>query len=251
VSTTRPTDEERQLIRQLGDHRTRRTARLRLVQLGAVDALLECLSARQEAVVWSAVQSLGELRAEAAVPRLIDLLESGRLPLDVSAALTDITGQDFGTDASRWRAWYGKPGAHPAVERLSLEACVRQAAELLGAELDGRGGRFELQLVVPGLRSQKVRIQSTPGGELDAELVLVYSECGPAIERHYEAVLRKNLTISAGAFAIRDVDGAATLVLVDRLPLATLTPRHLARSIESIAARADTVERSLTKTDER
>ena len=44
------------------------------------------------------------------------------------------------------------------------------------------------------------------------ELVVIYSECGPADEKYYEPILRKNMTIPAGAFAIRDVEGQANFV---------------------------------------
>jgi hypothetical protein len=94
-----------------------------------------------------------------------------------------------------------------------------------------------------------VRVHGTRTG--DEELVVVYSECGPAQSKHYEAVLRKNVQLPVGAFGIRDVDGTAAFVLVETLPAERLSPRRLARTIERVASRADTVEKSLTREDAR
>ena len=124
------TSEYRQLVEQLGHPQTRRVARQRLVAGGAVGPLLECLGSANESVVWSAVQSLGELRAA-------------------------------------------------------------------------------------------------------------------------EAVLRKNLSIPAGALAIRDVGGKPNFVMVDTMLAAVVTPSTLAKRIENIARRADSIERVLTQADRR
>lgn len=248
MSTPDTSDERRELIQQLYDHRTRRMARQRLVAAEAVDELLACLDARNESVVWAAVQSLGELRSEKAVPKLIELLERNVLVLDVAESLTEITGQDFGTDAARWRQWLGDPG-HKFEPVPDPHECVRRAANYLGTETRKRRNVYELRLELPTGRTQRVLVFV---GRADGDgnpLVVVYSECGPADARHYESVLRKNLRIPAGAFAIRDVGGTPMLVLVNTLLCASLTPRHLAKCIENIAARADLVEQSLTRED--
>ena len=83
------------------------------------------------------------------------------------------------------------------------------------------------------------------------ELVVIYSECGPANPKYYERVLRKNLGIPAGAFAIRDIGGKPNFVMVDTVLAGMVTPSVLARKIENIASRADIVEKSLTKEDRR
>ena len=104
------------LVEELHVPWARREARRKLVALGAVEALLECLRADNESVVWAAVESLGELRAQEAVAPLADLMARGVLVLDVCEALTQITGQDFGyryyepevqrvQAIKRWQVW--------------------------------------------------------------------------------------------------------------------------------------------------
>jgi len=242
--------EVEELVRRLHDPSTRRAARRKLIAVRAVQPLLECLQSSHESVVWAAIESLGELKAAEAVAPLVDLLERNVLVFDVTEALTAITGQDFGTDVARWRRWLGssEQGKAPPPDTAEL---IRRTAELLGSEAVGSGDSYRFRLSLDEGRSQKVAVYFGRQDEQGDELVVIYSECGPAQEKYYEAVLRKNLSIPSGAFAIRDVDGTPNFVLVDTLLAASATPRILAKRIENIASRADIVEKSLTKEDRR
>ena len=64
-----------------------------------------------------AMQLLGQMRSLEAVPPLIDFIDKfetdliltgpdGKPQNQVAMILTAITGQDFGTDKSKWRRWY-------------------------------------------------------------------------------------------------------------------------------------------------
>ena len=59
------------------------------------------------------------------------------------------------------------------------------------------------------------------------------------------------MSIPAGAFAIRDVDDVPHFVIVDTMFAAGCTAGALAKKVEQIAARADIVEKGLTKEDRR
>ena len=198
--------------------------------------------------VWAAVQSLGELRAKEAVEPLVGLLDRNTLVFDVCEALLQITGSNFGTDVKRWRESIQSPAGPPT---LDVAECVARTADYLGVKPTGSDKSYQFQLALPDGRSQKVAVyfgrQDTEGHEL----VVIYSECGPANPKFYEAVLRKNLSIPVGAFAIRDIDGQPNFVMVDTVMAASVHPGSLARKIEGMATRADTVEKSLTKEDRR
>ena len=240
----------RELVRQLSEPRTRRAARQKLVADRAVQPLLECLDAINESVVWAAVESLGELRAEEAVGPLIDLLGRGVLVIDVCEALRRITGQDFAADLKQWRQWESSPDAD-AQPQFDVAECVRRTGEYLGAEPAGSAGTYRFKLSLPSGRRQMVAVYFGREDSAGDELVVIYSECGPAKPKYYEAVLRKNISIPAGAFAIRDVGGKPNFVMVDTMAAASVTPSVLAKKIENIATRADLVEKSLTKEDKR
>ena len=249
MSTPEQTAEIRSLVDQLSDPATRRAARQRLVTLGAVEALVGCLGSHNESIVWAAIQSLRDLKAKEALLPLAGLVERGVLAADAADALARITGQTFGLDHARWKQWLSSP----ADQQPSAGAaeCVKSAGEYLGAEPKGGGKAFEFRLSQPSGRSQRVQVQF---GRVDSdgdELVVVYTECGPADAKHYEQVLRKNLQLPAGAFAIRDVGGVPNLVIVETAAAASLTGRQLAKMVDAIGARADKVEQSLAKEDER
>jgi len=251
VNDSEKTDQYKKLVQQLHRPRSRRAARRELVATRAVEALLECLNSTNESVVWAAVESLGELRATEAVGPLVDLLERGTLTLDVTEALRMITGQDFGADVKRWRQWTGSPAAEAPPKTEPVAECVRRTGEYLGVQPAGSGNSYHFTLSLPGGRSQKVAVYFGREDAKGDELVVIYSECGPANPKYYEAVLRKNLSIPAGAFAIRDIGGKPNFVMVDTMVAAALTPGALAKKIENIAARADLVEKGLTKEDRR
>ncbi len=239
-----------ELIRQLHSPQTRRSARQRLVAARAVEPLLECLGSSNESVVWAAVESLGVLRADEAVEPLVELLGRGVLVLDVCEALTRITGQYLGADVDRWREWLGGSGETAPAE-LDVADCVARTGEYLGVKPAGSGKSYQFMLSLPNDRNQTVAVYFGREDAKGDELVVIYSECGPANPKFYEAVLRKNLGIPAGAFAIRDIDGVPNFVIVDTMVADAVTPSALAKKIENIASRADIVEKSLTKQDQR
>lgn len=249
---TQPLDttEVHVLIEQLYEPETRRRARRRLVRARAVEPLLECLNSTNESVVWSAIESLGELRAKEAVDPLVDLLARGRLVLDVCESLTQITGQDFGADVQAWKQWASSPEAGRSVG-LDVADCVRRTAAYLGVEPSGSDTAFRFRLSLDEGRSQKVNVYFGREHPEGGELVVIYSECGPASSSLHEKALRKNMSLAAGAFAIRDVDGQPQFVLVDTMLAAAVTPSVLAKKIESIASQADSVEKTLAKEDTR
>lgn len=258
MTDTENAAEYEELVRQLYDPATRRAARQKLVRAGAVQPLLECLSAREESVVWAAVKSLGEMRASEAVGPLIDLLDRGRLMLDVCEALTAITGQYFGTNVKRWREWLGGPARPPAsvtpgarLPGLDVAECVRSAGQYLGVQPTGSGKSYRFRLLLPEGRAQNVAVFFGRKDAKGDELVVIYSECGPAKPKFYETVLRKNMGIPAGAFAVRDIKGEPNFVIVDTMVAASATAGALAKKIDSIATWADMVEKDLAKEDRR
>lgn len=237
-------------MHQLSEPKTRRAARYRLVAAGAVQPLLECLDSTNESVAWAAVESLGEMRAGEAVAPLVEMLARGRLVLDVCEALTRITGQDFGADIAEWRRWMAK-GIGDTTPGLDVAECIRRTAEYLGTRPMGSGDSYRFKLDLEDGRTQKVAVYFGRRDDQGESLVVIYSECGPANPKYYEAVLRKNLSIPAGALAIRDIGKQPCFVMVGTMLAALVTPSLLAKRIENIARRADSIERVLTQSDQR
>lgn len=237
-----------QWVEQLYEPQSRRLARQRLVAAGAVGPLLECLGSHNQSVVWAAVVSLGELRAKEATEPLLGFLERGMLQMDVAAALARITGHDLGTDPRQWRETLGASTPSPA---LDAAKCIAQTADYLGVVPSGSGGTYLFQLSLDDGRKQCVAVFFDRRDAQQREMVVVYSECGPVKPKYYEALLRQNLTMPFGAFAVRDVGGEPIVVVVESMAAGAVTPGILASKIEQIAAWADKAEKQLTQEDRR
>jgi len=114
------------------------------------------------------------LKAAEAVGPLVDLLGRGVLVLDVTEALTAITGQDFGIDIARWRQWQSKSGQGKPAPPDTAEL-IRRTEELLGVAAVGSGDSYRFQLALDEGRSQKVAVYFGRHDEQGDELVVVYS----------------------------------------------------------------------------
>jgi hypothetical protein len=79
----------------------------------AVRDLLTLIGSTDLELCVRAADLLAYVRCEAAVPVLIDLLRRKQIADELAAALHKITGQDFGPDAEKWRAWWAEREAPP------------------------------------------------------------------------------------------------------------------------------------------
>jgi HEAT repeat protein len=72
----------------------------------AVQALIEALRDSDPNVRQKAAYALGNMKAMAAVPALIEALQTYGKECDAGLALFMITGQRLGDDSQKWREWY-------------------------------------------------------------------------------------------------------------------------------------------------
>ena len=242
--------------RALYHHRTRSAAIEDLILQGdaAMDQALALLNDRHECVRWAAIRVLSEIGDERAVAPLVNLLEQSRLVMDAAQALRNITGQDFGTDASAWRAWAMKSPQdrrHPAQRGgfLSDEELVRAAAINLRAEVRGTGGHYEVKVSLSEGRKQSVWVDFSGASEEGQPLVQLSTPCGPVDPDKYEAVLKLNMSIPFGSYAIAELDGKLCFALTDSYRRDTVRPADLADSIGSLARNGDSLEKMLSRQD--
>ena len=156
----------------------------------------------------------------------------------MSEALAAITGADFGADAARRRQWVANPG-QPGRQNLTAECCT---GEPLGVEPTGSGNLSGFRLSLPDGPPSKGGHLPDPVDATTTRMVMIYTECGPADPKYYEAVLRKNMSLPAGALALRDMDDQPNFVMVDAMRVATVTPSGLAKRIENRSRHADLVK---------
>ncbi|MFP4055572.1 MAG: HEAT repeat domain-containing protein [Candidatus Brocadiia bacterium] len=265
-----------ELVGQLRDFRTRKTAMDELLMLGeeALPALIEALAHPLENVRWSARTVLVRLGGDPVVERLIETLDDSRRQAEAVQALRQITGEPMGPDRQEWARWAGRgerpeaeeaeatppeapapeapaEPAAPPPEPLSDAELVRQAVEGTQVGIEERSGGFLLDVPLEGERHQQVTV-SFGSSDFEGEpLVVVYTECGPGDAKNFEWALRQNLRMSFGAIGLRDRQDSPTFVMVNTHPRATASPTDLRKSILLLARRGDALEKALTKGDQR
>ena len=274
-------ERARQLVDELRNFRTRSQVMEELLMLGddAVPELIQALGHPMENVRWSAQQLLTQLGGDTVVERLAEALDDPTRQKEAADTLRQITGQSIGVDRQAWATWLqSRGGTHAAPVReaaptprsaasgaaapspppapsstqgLADDAIIRAATA--GAEIDVRqhSGGYVLTVPLEGNRRQRVTVSFTAQDFEDEDLVVVYTECGPAQQKNFEWALRQNLRMSFGAIAIRDRGGQPTFVMVNTHPRKTLDVEELRKSIVLLASKGDKLEQALTKDDER
>jgi len=247
-----------ELIGQLRNFRTRPAARRALVGKGdeAVGPLIEAVRTGHDSVRYPAISALGELRAAKATPALVEALKDPSLGSAAADALRSITDQKFGAAYEPWRRWLAAQGGagvgggpEPPAVGLGDDDLVREA--VYGTDISAEQKSPGYLLRVPlGNRHQDVTINFKAKDSDGNALVVAYTRCGPAAEKHYEWALRQNIKMPAGAIAIADIDGHANFVVVDVLARSTVTPQILIESVRRTARKGDQLESALTKADE-
>ncbi|MBL7223027.1 MAG: hypothetical protein ISS72_04165 [Candidatus Brocadiae bacterium] len=277
-------ERARQLVDQLRSFRTRSQVMEGLLMLGddAVPELIQALGHPMENVRWSAQQVLTQLGGDAVVEQLVAALEDPTRQKEAADTLRQITGQSIGVDRRAWATWLQSRGgaplpaatpvreaappatspapraaasaprpAAPSLQGLDDETIIKAATA--GADIDVRqhSGGYVLTVPLEGNRRQRVTVSFTAQDFEDEDLVVVYTECGPAQQKNFEWALRQNLRMSFGAIAIRDRGGQPTFVMVNTHPRKTLDVDELRKSIVLLASKGDKLEQALTKDDER
>ena len=246
-----------QLITQLGSFQSRSRAKRELIRLGpeAVEPLVAALlRTGNRSTLWSIVTALEAIGDTRAVAPLVSVLEQGTGEESaVVQALETLTGKSCGNDAAQWRRAIGSDagdaGAPTAGEPASIEELVREALEGADIPIKARGERISCRVELPHGRHQEVQVVAAkdPDGE---PLIGFYTECGPADPARYEWALRKNVSIPFGRYAIRKTESKSVFVMVSVLPRHQVNPADVLKTIRTLAARGDRLEKYLREEDE-
>jgi len=237
--------EAGQLVEELSNFRTRAAAKRRLLEIGlpAVGALGEALESPNEGVAWAAAKTLGEIGSDEAVEALEKALSRPGIERVAREALEAITPAQSRPSGRLAR---GAKGA--AARSLSADALAKA---LCGGNISSRkhANGHTMTVDLPTGRSQSVELMALKDAD-GAALIAFYTECGPADDKLYERALKLNLCIPFGAFALRTSADGKKLVMVDAYLQETADVKQLAKSLETLAKRADAMEKELTGADE-
>ncbi|MBS3762472.1 MAG: HEAT repeat domain-containing protein [Planctomycetes bacterium] len=248
------------LISQLESFRTRSEAIQQLVGMGsdAIEPLIEALhEVKQEGPRWAIMRCLGQLKAEKAVGHIAPLLEDRQYRTAAHDALVEIVGEDLGPAPQPWLRWTREASVgggsrrvyEPQMHMTGLpdERLLQLALTDCDAEwYEKAAGRYEVILEGEGEDGpQTITANLTEDDHEDSAIVIVYAQCGPAREEHYEYALKRNLRMPYGALAVRGSGDEAEFVMFNTLLREDMSPLELRKSILAIASRAARVRRDL------
>ena len=227
---------------QLRNFRTRAAAIDEAVNAGraAVEPVIQLLNDRNEATRWSAMKILAEIGDTRGVGPLIALLERGKNAMEAANALRTITGR--ASDAGAVDGAQERPA-------LSDQELMEAATKDLPAGMAAKGNRYAVKVSLPNGRSQRVRVDFGVKDSEGEPLVRLYTPCGKAGEERYEWALRNNMNLPYGAIAIARIEGERYFVMVNTYLRATVDPEDISKTLMTLAAKGDAVEKILTGED--
>ena len=130
------------------------------------------------------------------------------------------------------------------------KAVVRSVATAAGYAINESSNSLQITVPVGPLRKQTVTVefgQADPSGH---PVVNYWSVCGPYQEKNAADLLRYNTGTLHGAFAVKKIGTADTVVLQTNQLAETVTPLEVSRVLSAIAWQADQVEQKLVGGDE-
>ncbi len=98
-------------------------------------------------------------------------------------------------------------------------------------------------------RGQYVYVTADHRGPLQEYIYQVFTICGPEDERFYRSALMINMNLPFGAFAISQIEGKSSYVLVDTYLAEKVSDEELEQSIISVARAGDRTEKLLVGED--
>ncbi|MCO6459570.1 MAG: SPFH domain-containing protein, partial [Pirellulaceae bacterium] len=125
------------------------------------------------------------------------------------------------------------------------QAVVRQTAQSAGWQVQETGDKWDVVVPISSLRKQTVHVDFSAQDEEGNKVVSYTSTCGPATEKNAVALLKYNLKMVHGAFAIQGSQAGELVVIRANQLAGTLDPLEVTRVITAVAWQADKVEQQL------
>lgn len=185
--------------------------------------------------------------AKAAVETLQADFKAGLAELETQLAGVRRTLRMDKSSSSANSAPDSAAAASPEPTRDEIHGWLVEYAETNKGILEGKEGKFTLEIPLLEGRSQKVFIDATRKDSQGNATALIYTICGKATEKLYSAALRSNASLSHAAFALLGKGKDQKLILASRHRLLGLGERVLTENILYVAKKGDKAESQLTR----
>ncbi len=127
---------------------------------------------------------------------------------------------------------------------------VRDVAGSSGWALQEDGDQWLMTISIGSLRKQVVTVDFSAQDEEGNSLVSYTSVCGTATEKNAMVLLKYNMKMVHGAFAVKSTAGGDMVVVQANQLAETIDPLEVSRVISALAWQADKVEQKLGGGDE-
>ncbi|MBI5117241.1 HEAT repeat domain-containing protein [Candidatus Poribacteria bacterium] len=133
--------------------------------------------------------------------------------------------------------------------RQTPEDIVRMVTRRTSISYKPTRSGFLLRVPVGGGRYQRVRLSFDSTDEDGSPLIQVFTVIGPAQPDHYRWALKLNPTFSYGAIGLVKIDDKEFLAIIDTLLEGNVDTKELEKSVRTIAAKGDALEKKLIQKD--
>ena len=228
------------LLEDLKSFQTRSGARKALVKLGPEQAggRLQDLLKKEcpENVVWSIVDIFTAWQWRESADQLVGLLDVyPSLQMDISRALTSITGLELEPDADLWRRMLESPGIFIDLKKafpdLENARCVIYDSYC--------------SVVVPLERSRRQEVLVYE----KIEKLTLYTECGVIAALQVKHVEKFNEELSWAELLVEEANGEMKVTMTAEVSQGDISADKLKLHILKIAELADSLEEQLTGKD--
>ncbi|MBC8873523.1 MAG: SPFH domain-containing protein [Planctomycetes bacterium] len=133
----------------------------------------------------------------------------------------------------------------PATAAADPKQIVRSVVDSAGWRIQETGNVLQVTVPIGALRKQTVAVDFNGKDEEGHNVISYTSICGPVSEKNAMALLRYNMKMVHGAFAVQNT-GSGEMVVVQANQLAdTADPLEVTRVMTAVAWQADKVEEKL------
>jgi membrane protease subunit (stomatin/prohibitin family) len=122
---------------------------------------------------------------------------------------------------------------------------VRAVAESAGWQIQEAGSAWHVTVPIGALRKQTVTVNFEGKDDEGHDFIAYTSICGPASEKNAMALLRYNMKMVHGAFAVQNTDSGEMVVVQANQLADTADPLEVTRVMTAVAWQADKVEEKL------
>jgi hypothetical protein len=209
----------------------------------AFGPLSHLLSDKEEEVRMTAAETLGIIGD----PSVIEALE--KAAKDPDAKVVEAAAEAMEKIRSRFPPPGKEDGKEDAAGLPARQDLLKRALAGVGAEIEARSYGFKVKVPLLRGRTQEVRVVYDKSDPEDDPVLLLFTICGDAKEKHFRWALKLNARLTYGSLALWSSKDREQFILITTMLEEDTTADELRKSILTLAEKGDTIEGQLHERD--